>query len=136
MINDGKDVGFWHDFISYLQHIGAAEHHALESFCETGDKTYFELNKKLRTMRSHWMYKHIPTGKGQLYCETKHLAIVAQNLKEMSNRYVEENDIVSAEKCLKESQEIEAIIILLNTEKKEKKNFTFFKSSEKEVENV
>ena len=120
MLEDGKDVGMFEDFLFMLQHLVAAENHAIGSYQSTGDKTFLEINTKICRIRSKWMYKFIPENKSQIYCLTKHLAGASQGIKEVSNRFVEANENQLAEECFKDAQDIEAIIILLNEQEKTK----------------
>ena len=60
------------------------------------------------------MYSLIKESKNQIYCESKHLLACACALKELGNRYIEKKELKLAEECFNESQECEAIFILLN----------------------
>jgi len=114
MIGDGKDVGFAEDFMFYLQSAVSLEHHCLITYTMTKKNIYLQMAEKIRRNRSKWMYLYIPESKGQVYCISKHLMQGAQSLKEMGNRFVEKKETKLAEECFKESQECEAMFILLN----------------------
>ena len=112
--NDKKDVGFIHDLIFGLQNLISIEHHCIESYSTTGRKIYLEIATKIRRNRSKWMYKFIKESDGQNYCISKHLLASAQAMKEIGNRFIEQNDEKSAKECFDESTDYEGIFILLN----------------------
>jgi hypothetical protein len=114
MIGDNKDVGFAEDWIFTVQNLVSAEHHAIESWCQTKDVIFLELNKKLREYRSKLLYMFTPENKSQTYCINKHLHGSAQGLKELGNRFTENGEDGPAKEMFEISQDIEAIIILLN----------------------
>lgn len=114
MIGDSKDVGLGEDWAYAIQNLISAEHHAIESWCQTKDRTFLEINEKVRHLRSNLMYHFTPENRGQTYCLTKHLLASAQALKELGNRFTEKGNDTLAEDLFKQSQEMEAIIILLN----------------------
>ena len=116
MENDKKDVGWIFDFMFFLKNAIALENHFLESFAVTKDKIQMELAEKIRHNRSKWMYKYIKESKNQIYCESKHLLACAMALQELGNRFTERKEYKLAEECFNESQECEAIFILLNEE--------------------
>ena len=120
MENDKKDVGWIFDFMYYLQSAVSLEHHAIESLSNSTDKNmkklWLEIAEKTRRNRSKWMYRYISEGGGQKYCASKHLMQMAQSLKELGNRFTERKEYKLAEECFNESQECEAIFILLNEE--------------------
>jgi DNA polymerase III gamma/tau subunit len=116
MEKDKKDVGFIQDFIFYLQNAIALEHHLIESYSVTKDKIQMDMAERIRRNRSKWMYRFIKESKNQIYCESKHLMAMAQSMKELGNRYIEQEERELADECFQESADCEACFILLNKE--------------------
>lgn len=123
MKNDSKDVGWMEDFCFTIQNLVSAEHHSIESWCQTKDQTFLDLNKKLRRYRSDLLYKITPPNKAQTYCINKHLLASAQGLKELGNRATEDGDDLSAQELFNMSQDIEAVVILLNSDTEVQESF-------------
>lgn len=113
MKGDKKDVGFIDDAIFYLQNMIAAETHALESYVSTKDEKWIDIAKKLRRNRSKRMYRLIPENQGELYCLSKHLLACSMALKELGNRYTEDDEEELAKECFKESTLYESLFKLL-----------------------
>ena len=122
MKGDRKDVGFFEDALFGIQHAVATEHHAKESYASSGDKIWFDINKIIRPMRSKYLYRITKDANAQGYCISKHLAGFAQSLKEMGDRYTEEDEMELAKECFKDSQTVEKIIMIINDIDKGGKN--------------
>ena len=118
MKNDGKDVTEFDDIILYLQNAIACENHCYESYVSTKDKKYLDIAKRIRVKRSELMYKIIPKSKAEIYCICKHLLAMAIALKEISSRYVEDNEQDLAKEFLEEASTYEQLFKLLAGGKK------------------
>jgi len=137
MKEDGKDVGHIQDWMFAVQHLISAEHHLIESYAITNQKIFLEANEKIRKKRSKLMFEVVPKKEGQIYCITKHLLGASQGLKELANRLVEEGNLELSKEYFKDSQEFEAIVMILNDFDVKKKSFiNIVKDKLKVVENV
>lgn len=114
MKGDKKDVGFFEDSLFMLQNLVSAENHAIESFSSSKRKIWADINKIIREIRSRHLYRIIKEDNQQAYCLTKHLLASAQGLKELGNRYTEDDEEDLAKECFKDSQTVEKIIMIIN----------------------
>lgn len=113
MKDDKKDVSMNDDIILYLQNAIACENHCIMSYASSDDKKYLDMAQEIRKNRSKWLYKFV-LGENENYCISKHLLVCATALKEMSNRFMEENEKELADECIKEAELYENLFVELN----------------------
>jgi len=109
---DGKDVGFLDDLIFGLEHAIGAEEHAKQSYVMTKDDKWLDIAKKVRRERSKLMYGLIPKTKDETYCFVKHLLGWAMSLKEIGDRYIEDNNLDLAKECFELATLLESLVKL------------------------
>lgn len=113
MKDDKKDVGFQDDCILFLEHGICAEEHAIQSYISTKDKEWLEIATLVRRNRSKKMYELLPETNDERYCFSKHILGMAMTLKEMGNRYLEDEEKELAKGCFEEARAYESIFKIL-----------------------
>lgn len=94
---NAKDVGYLEDSLTVYMNLCHAEWHSQKSYMETKDPKWMKIANECRIDRSRIADEFVKEGDGELWCFTKHTALVIVGLVERATRLYSMGKIKEAE---------------------------------------
>lgn len=108
------DLSADEDLSIAIMNLISIEEHLFFSGNKTGDKTYFELLKEVRNMRSELLKKIIKKYEGEVWCISKHLLASSYRLLEYGTKLQNMNKNDEAYKIFEQAYGLYSLFWALN----------------------